>query len=132
MVGASIEEWTWRSPAVLAAALTFDGVIARANRALEQLGGRPELDHRAVVHDRHAITQPLSLFHIVRRINNRPPLRPQFFNSLEDMIARLWIDARGRLIQKNDARIMHQRNRQIQSPLHTAGERFHAILLTVR
>jgi serine phosphatase RsbU (regulator of sigma subunit) len=39
MVGVSIEEWTWRSAAVLAAALTADGVIARANPALEHLGG---------------------------------------------------------------------------------------------
>jgi serine phosphatase RsbU (regulator of sigma subunit) len=39
VVGVSIEEWTWRSPAVLAAALTSDGVIARANPALEHLGG---------------------------------------------------------------------------------------------
>ncbi|WP_053226164.1 PP2C family protein-serine/threonine phosphatase [Solirubrobacter soli] len=40
MVGVSIEEWTWRSVAVLAAALTPDGVITRANPALEHLGGR--------------------------------------------------------------------------------------------
>ena len=39
MVGVSIEEWTWRSVAVLAAALTPDGVIVRANPALERLGG---------------------------------------------------------------------------------------------
>ena len=40
MVAVSIEEWTWRSIAVLAAALDADGVIARANPALERLGGR--------------------------------------------------------------------------------------------
>jgi serine phosphatase RsbU (regulator of sigma subunit) len=39
VVGVSIEEWTWRSVAVMAAALTADGVIARANPALERLGG---------------------------------------------------------------------------------------------
>jgi serine phosphatase RsbU (regulator of sigma subunit) len=39
VVGVSIEEWTWRSAAVLAAALTADGVITRANPALEHLGG---------------------------------------------------------------------------------------------
>jgi serine phosphatase RsbU (regulator of sigma subunit) len=38
VVTVSIEEWTWRSPAVLAAALGSDGVITRANPALERLG----------------------------------------------------------------------------------------------
>jgi serine phosphatase RsbU (regulator of sigma subunit) len=41
VVGVSIDEWTWRSAAVLAAALTPDGVIVRANPALERLGGNP-------------------------------------------------------------------------------------------
>ena len=41
MVGVSIEEWTWRSAAVVAAALTPDGAIVRANPALERLGGEP-------------------------------------------------------------------------------------------
>ncbi len=40
MVSVSIEEWTWRSAAVVAAALTLDGAIVRANPALERLGGR--------------------------------------------------------------------------------------------
>jgi serine phosphatase RsbU (regulator of sigma subunit) len=39
VVVVSIEEWTWRSLAVLAAELNADGVIARANPALERLGG---------------------------------------------------------------------------------------------
>ena len=44
MVGVSIEEWTWRSVAVLAGALSADGVIVRANQALERLGGSPGVE----------------------------------------------------------------------------------------
>ena len=40
----SIEEWTWRSVAVLAAVLRADGVIVRANQALERLGGSPGVE----------------------------------------------------------------------------------------
>ncbi|MDA0161136.1 serine/threonine-protein phosphatase [Solirubrobacter ginsenosidimutans] len=39
MIGISIDSWTWRSVAVLAAALDADGLIRRANPALERLGG---------------------------------------------------------------------------------------------
>jgi serine phosphatase RsbU (regulator of sigma subunit) len=41
MISASIETWTWRSIAVLAAELAPDGTIRRANPALERLAGRP-------------------------------------------------------------------------------------------
>jgi serine phosphatase RsbU (regulator of sigma subunit) len=40
VVGVSIEEWTWRSGAVLAAVLEPSGAIVRANPGLERLGGR--------------------------------------------------------------------------------------------
>jgi serine phosphatase RsbU (regulator of sigma subunit) len=39
VIGVSIEDWTWRSEAVLAAALSRDGVIQRPNVGLERLGG---------------------------------------------------------------------------------------------
>jgi serine phosphatase RsbU (regulator of sigma subunit) len=49
VVAVSIEEWTWRSVAVLAAALDADGIIARANPALERLGGKAGVGLRDLI-----------------------------------------------------------------------------------
>jgi putative methionine-R-sulfoxide reductase with GAF domain len=40
MIGAGLDEYTWRSEAVLAAELTADGTIVRANPALRTVAGR--------------------------------------------------------------------------------------------
>ena len=40
MVSAAIEEWVWRSHAVVAAALAPDGTIRRPNPALQRLAAR--------------------------------------------------------------------------------------------
>jgi hypothetical protein len=53
-----------------------------------------------VVHNGHAVAKPLRFFHVMRRVHNRATFAAQLFDTLEDVVPRLRIDARGRLIKE--------------------------------
>jgi hypothetical protein len=87
----------------------------RARRALG--------DDAAVVHDREAVAQALGLFHEVRGEHERLAFLRQAAQPLPDQVARLRVEAGGRLVHENELRVVHQRARQRQAALHAAGER---------
>ena len=53
----------------------------------------------APVHDRNSITQPLRLFHVVRRVQDRHAVFLHLFDSFEDMISRLGIHSNCRFVK---------------------------------
>ena len=93
-----------------------------------QLLRRPQRNHLPMIHNRHAIAQPLRLFHVVRRQNNRAPRLLQLVHQVPQMPPRLRIEPRRRLVQKQQLRIAHQRRRHRQPLLLPAGEPAHARL----
>src|SRR5215471_5684029 len=62
-----------------------------------QLLRSAEGNDAAVVHDRHAVAEPLGLFHVVRRIEQRAAGPAEFQQGLEYLVPRLSIDANRRL-----------------------------------
>ena len=71
--------------------------------------GVPTRDHFAVIHNRHAIAQPLRFLHIMRRQNDRSARLLQLLHQIPHVSPRLRIEPRRRLIQKQQLRIAHQR-----------------------
>ena len=61
----------------------------------------------AVVHNGEAIAKPLGFVHEMRREKNRFTLCEELSQPLPDDVPRLWIEARGRLVQKNKVRIVN-------------------------
>jgi hypothetical protein len=79
----------------------------------------PSIDHA------DAIAQSGGLFHVVRRVDDRPAVGTQRLDTLEDRVAGLRVHTHRRLIQQDELRLVNQGRRQVQPPLHTArvGER---------
>ena len=75
-----------------------------------------------MIHDYDTITQPLGLFHIVRRVDHGLTARFERFEIVEYGIAALRIDTDSRLIEQQNIRVMHQCAGDVQTPLHAARE----------
>jgi hypothetical protein len=80
-------------------------------------------DHLSLVHDAQAIAQTLRFLHVVRGVQDGGSGRAQTPNQLQNVRARLRVDARGRFVKQDQFGFMHQRRREIQPPLHPARER---------
>src|SRR5688572_26659115 len=92
-----------------------------------------ELVHRingqnlALIHDGDAIAEPFGLFHVMSGVEDGAARTGKLFDQVEEVIARLWIDAGGWLIEQQDRRIMYQSTRQVEPPLHAARIRLNAV-----
>ena len=64
-----------------------------------------ERDDAAVVDDRDAVAEPLRLFHVVRRVEERDAPALQLADHGVDPLAGLRIDAHGGLVQQEHARV---------------------------
>ena len=53
------------------------------------------------------------------------------FDAVEDVVARLRVDADGRLVEKDDLRIVNEGDGHVEPPLHAAGVGFHAVAAAV-
>src|SRR6185503_6072713 len=86
-------------------------------RARRALGDDP-----ALVHDREAMAQALGLFHEVRGEDERLAFLRQAPQPLPDQVARLRIEAGGRLVHEDHLRIVDERAREREAALHAARE----------
>src|SRR5215471_2727208 len=75
----------------------------------DKVRGRTQSDDAAVVHDCHAITEPLRFIHIVCGQDDGATDAPEFFQQVPEVPARLWIEAGGRLIEKEQLGISDKR-----------------------
>ena len=88
--------------------------------------GVPCDDDAALVHDGEAMAQALRLLHEVRREEQRLALRGESPQPLPDEVPRLRVEAGGRLVHDHELRIVDERAREREAPLHAAGERLDA------
>ena len=82
----------------------------------------------SVIHDGHAVAQPLRLLHVMRRQNDRAPGLLQPIDQIPQMAPRLRIETCRRLIQKQQLRIADQRARHGQPLLLPARQPAYARL----
>jgi hypothetical protein len=77
-------------------------------------------------------SQRLGLFHVVRRVHPGFAALLEGLEIFEDGVAALRVHAHGRLVEKQDLRIVQQRRRQVETSLHAAAELSHFVLSPVR
>ena len=75
-----------------------------------------------MVDNRNPVAELLGLFKIMRGQHDCNPAFVQFQHIVPKLLAKLDIDASGRLIQNNDRRRMHHRLCHQQPPLHAARQ----------
>ena len=102
-----------------------------AHRRLERQR-RIERDQPGVIHDADAVAV-LRLVHVVRRHEDGDALAAaQLVDVRPDVLARLRVEPDGRLVEEEDGGVMQQPARDLQPPLHAAGEGAHAVFRAVR
>ena len=79
-------------------------------------------DLAAVVQHQQALAQALGLVHEVRGQQDRLALAQQALQALPHQVARLRIEAGGRLVKQQQIGVVHQRTRQRQAALHAARQ----------
>src|SRR5262245_39248210 len=80
-----------------------------------------------MIHDGDSIAKALGLFHVMGSVKNGAARPGEALDRVEEMIARLRIDACRRLIEEQYRRIMHQGACEVKPPLHAARIRLHAM-----
>ena len=84
-----------------------------------QLGGRALGDDPAVVDDAHPVGEDVGLLEVLRREEDRDAvLACEARDLLPERRAALWVEPGGRLVEEEDARPVHERERQVEPPLH--------------
>src|SRR5688572_8718641 len=80
-------------------------------------------DDATAIHDREAMAEPLGLFHEMRGENERLALLRKPSQPLPDQVPGLRVEPGGRLVHEDELRIVDQRAREREAPLHAAGKR---------
>ncbi len=89
-----------------------------------QFRGRSLGDDLAVIDDPDAIGQHVRLLEVLRGQEDRDAFFPgKASDLLPERGAALWVEARGRLVEEENRRIVDQRQREIEAALHAAGVR---------
>ena len=89
----------------------------------QQVAHAVALDDVAAVDDGDVAAQVLGLFQVVRGQDDGRALLVDLAQELPHRAADLDVDARGGLVEDQQARLVHQRARDHQPPLHAAGQR---------
>src|SRR5215510_15277624 len=103
-------------PAVRVLNLQLDQVAAR-HSGLE-LRRRAHLQELAFVHDRDSLTKLICFFHVMRREEDRLAFCVELAQQIPDRATSLRVKAGGRLIEKQNRRIVHQRASDLQPLRH--------------
>jgi hypothetical protein len=83
-----------------------------------------ELNDATAVDDADATTQQVGLFEVLRREEDRhPELVVEPSHLVPHAGAADGIEPRGRLVEEEDLRVVHQRSHEVEPPLHAAGIR---------
>ena len=106
------------------------GSVDAGQRQLQALAARQQPpqparrvrgNHLAMVDDRDAVAEPVGLGHVVRRQQQRDAARDQGLHLVPQEQARLRVQAGRRLVEEQDARVVHQRAGDDQPLRHAAG-----------
>src|SRR5579862_3289570 len=89
----------------------------------DEVSRRAARDDPPVVDDGDPVAQPLGLVHVVRREDNRSPRCAKALDDVPHLAARLRVEARGRLIEKEQLGVTDERARHGQPLFLAAGER---------
>ena len=89
----------------------------------DHAGHRVVLDDPAAVDDRDVPAEALGFLEVVRRQDDRRALLVDLAQEDPHAAADLDVDARGRLVEDQEARLVHQRARDHEPPLHAARQR---------
>src|SRR5262245_1525914 len=92
-----------------------------AERPTPQVLRRIDMEQTSCAHHADHITVG-RLAYILRRHEQRAALVAQRAEVLPELGAQYRVDSRGRLVGKDQQRVVSQRAGQLQAPLHTAGE----------
>src|SRR4051794_30921467 len=111
-------------PAVRAVAVHFDDL--RLDVLGDELARRAFGNLAPVVDDCNSVAKTLGFIHEVRRQEKRPAFTREAAKPLPDEMPRLRIETRGRLVEKDELRIVHQRASERETPLHAAGQGLYA------
>mmetsp|Transcript_118809 Transcript_118809/g.379003 ORF Transcript_118809/g.379003 Transcript_118809/m.379003 type:complete len:203 (+) Transcript_118809:3197-3805(+) len=95
--------------------------VATTEAVLEE-GVRPRASRAAADHDRNAVSQLVSLVHIVCG-QAEDALGPCLLEHLPQLTPRVRVHAGSGFVQEEDAGITQKRHRDIQLPLHAARKR---------
>ena len=88
----------------------------------------PDIEHAAVIDNAHAIAEFCGFFHVVRGVNDGLSLGRQRAHQVENPVARLRINTRGRLIEEDEFGVVNQRGCEVETALHAAGESRDAVM----
>src|SRR4028119_595174 len=89
---------------------------------LLQPEARPLRDDLAAVDKRYLLAERLGLFQVVRREQDGHPAAVQLPDVAPQAVAQLDVNTRGRLVEEEDLRVVHEGPGEHHAPLHPAGE----------
>ena len=88
----------------------------------EQLGGRADLPHLALVHEHHEVGDPAREAHLVRDADHRHAAPREILHHRQHLGGELGIERRGHLVEQHDLRLQRQRAGDGDALLLAAGE----------
>ena len=104
-----------------------------ARRVLgDELARAPLGDDLRLVHDHEAVAQLLGLVHVVGRQDQRHALLLEPVQAVPEQVPRLRVEARGRLVEQQQVRLVDEAPGDRQAPLHPARERLHLVARALR
>lgn len=86
---------------------------------LDQLAWRAQRANPSLVHDCHPITEPFSLFHVMRRENQGSALRAQGSKPIPKMLPGVRVEASGGFVENDEFGVMNQSPDQGQAAFGT-------------
>src|ERR1044072_8430471 len=86
--------------------------------AADQVARRALGDDLRLVHHDEAVAQLLRFVHVVRGQDQRPPALIEAEEAVPDGGARLWVEARRRLVEQEDVGAVDERPRDREAALH--------------
>src|SRR5690606_14620995 len=109
--------------------LTVEDVSDEGDDGVERIRVAPTdrsglVDHEdpSLLHEGHAVATP-GLVHVGGGDDDGEPGVAQLSEEVPELAARYGVDSRGRLVEEEELRAMHQRAAQRELLLHPAGER---------
>ena len=97
-----------------------------------QLGDRATGDDLAVIDKQGPAADALDLLHVMGAVNHGSAGIGGAADGFQDLLARLRIDADGRLVEQQQIRSMDHAAGEIEPPLHPAGEHGDRIVRALR
>ena len=84
--------------------------------------GEPSATISRLVHDHEPVAQLLRLVHVVGRQHERHAALLEPVQPIPQQVARLRVEAGGRLVEEQELRLVDQAARDRQAPLHAARQ----------